>query len=352
MALPTDFSARVARNTQIYLQEEIQITRTVDPWAGSYYVENLTNDIAEKAWKLIEEIEELGGMTKAIEAGIPKLRIEEAAARKQARIDSGFDIIVGVNKYILKKEDPLQILDVDNKMVRDGQLEGLKKIKESRNTKNVIDCLSKLTQCAQTGEGNLLALAIEAARERATLGEISDALEVVFGRYKAQIKSFSGVYSKEIKKDPFFEKARELADKFAEMEGRRPRIMIAKMGQDGHDRGAKVVATGYADVGFDVDIGPLFQTPVEVAQQAIENDVHILGISSLAAGHKTLVPQVISEIKKLGREDIMVIVGGVIPAQDYEFLFDAGAMAVYGPGTKISEAAIEMLQVLIDSVDE
>ncbi len=352
MALPTDFSARVARNTQIYLQEEIQITRTVDPWAGSYYVENLTNDIAEKAWKLIEEIEELGGMTKAIEAGIPKLRIEEAAARKQARIDSGIDIIVGVNNYILKKEDPLQILDVDNKMVRDGQLEGLKKIKESRNTKNVIDCLSKLTQCAQTGEGNLLALAIEAARERATLGEISDALEVVFGRYKAQIKSFSGVYSKEIKKDPFFEKARELADKFAEMEGRRPRIMIAKMGQDGHDRGAKVVATGYADVGFDVDIGPLFQTPVEVAQQAIENDVHILGISSLAAGHKTLVPQVISEIKKLGREDIMVIVGGVIPAQDYEFLFDAGAMAVYGPGTKISEAAIEMLQVLIDSVDE
>jgi methylmalonyl-CoA mutase len=352
MALPTDFSARVARNTQLFLQEETQITRTVDPWAGSYYVENLTNDIAEKAWKHIEEIEELGGMTKAIEAGIPKLRIEEAAARKQARIDSGLDIIVGVNKYILKKEEPLQILDVDNQMVRKGQLERLKKIKEGRNSKNVTDCLLKLTQCAQTGEGNLLALAIEAARERATLGEISDALEVVFGRYKAQIKSFSGVYSKEISKDPSFEKARQLADKFAELEGRRPRIMIAKMGQDGHDRGAKVVATGYADVGFDVDIGPLFQTPPEAAQQAIENDVHILGISSLAGGHKTLVPQVISEIKKLGREDIMVIVGGVIPAQDYEFLFDAGAMAVYGPGTKISEAAIEMLQVLIDSVDE
>ncbi|TDI81374.1 MAG: methylmalonyl-CoA mutase [Bacteroidetes bacterium] len=352
MALPTDFSARIARNTQIYLQEETQITRTVDPWAGSYYVENLTNDIVEKAWKLIEEIEELGGMTKAIEAGIPKLRIEEAAARKQARIDSGLDIIVGVNKYVLEKEDPLQILDVDNEMVRNGQLERLKKIKESRNTKNVTECLSKLTQCAQTGEGNLLALAIEAARERVTLGEISDALEVVFGRYKAQIKSFSGVYSKEISNDPSFEKARQMADKFAELEGRRPRIMIAKMGQDGHDRGAKVVATGYADVGFDVDIGPLFQTPGEVAKQAIENDVHILGISSLAAGHKTLVPQVISEIKKLGREDIMVIVGGVIPAQDYEFLFDAGAMAVYGPGTKISEAAIEMLQVLIDSVDE
>jgi len=352
MALPTDFSARIARNTQIYLQEETQITRTVDPWAGSYYVENLTNDIVEKAWKLIEEIEELGGMTKAIEAGIPKLRIEEAAARKQARIDSGLDIIVGVNKYVLEKEDPLQILDVDNEMVRNGQLERLKKIKESRNAKNVTECLSKLTQCARTGEGNLLALAIEAARERVTLGEISDALEVVFGRYKAQIKSFSGVYSKEISKDPSFEKARQMADKFAELEGRRPRIMIAKMGQDGHDRGAKVVATGYADVGFDVDIGPLFQTPGEVAKQAIENDVHILGISSLAAGHKTLVPQVISEIKKLGREDIMVIVGGVIPAQDYEFLFDAGAMAVYGPGTKISEAAIEMLQVLIDSVDE
>jgi len=351
IALPTDFSARIARNTQIYLQEETQINRTVDPWAGSYYVENLTNDIAKKAWQLIEEVESLGGMTKAIEAGIPKLRIEEAAARKQARIDSGQDLIIGVNQFRLEKEDPLQILDVDNQKVRVAQLARLKRIKEERNNDKVADCLSKLTQCAQTGEGNLLALAIEAARERATLGEISDALETSFGRYKAQIRSFSGVYSKEIKKDPSFEKARQLADQFAELEGRRPRIMIAKMGQDGHDRGAKVVATGYADVGFDVDIGPLFQTPAEAAQQAIENDVHILGVSSLAAGHKTLVPQVISEMKKRGREDIMVIVGGVIPPQDYPFLFDAGALAVYGPGTKISEAAIEMLEILIDSID-
>lgn len=351
IALPTDFSARIARNTQIYLQEETQINRTVDPWAGSYYVENLTNDIAKKAWQLIEEVESLGGMTKAIEAGIPKLRIEEAAARKQARIDSGQDLIIGVNQFRLEKEDPLQILDVDNQKVREAQLARLKRIKEERNSDKVADCLSKLTQCAQTGDGNLLALAIEAARERATLGEISDALETSFGRYKAQIRSFSGVYSKEIKKDPSFEKARKLADQFAELEGRRPRIMIAKMGQDGHDRGAKVVATGYADVGFDVDIGPLFQTPAEAAQQAIENDVHILGVSSLAAGHKTLVPQVISEMKKRGREDIMVIVGGVIPPQDYRFLFDAGALAVYGPGTKISEAAIEMLEILIDSID-
>ncbi len=347
IALPTDFSARIARNTQIYLQEETQINRTVDPWAGSYYVESLTNEIAEKAWKLIEEVEELGGMTKAIEAGIPKLRIEEAAARKQARIDGGTDVIVGVNQFQLEKEDPLQILDVDNQKVRKGQIALLERIKANRNTEKVTEALKKLTQCAKTGEGNLLALAVEAARERATLGEISDALEEVFGRYKAQIKSFSGVYSKEIKKDPQFAKARELADKFAEQEGRRPRIMIAKMGQDGHDRGAKVVATGYADVGFDVDIGPLFQTPKEAAQQAIENDVHILGVSSLAAGHKTLVPQVIEEMKRLGREDIMVIVGGVIPPQDYEFLFDAGAVAVFGPGTKISEAAIAILEVLI-----
>lgn len=351
IALPTDFSARIARNTQIYLQEETQITKTVDPWAGSYYVESLTNDIAEKAWKLIEEVEELGGMTKAIEAGIPKLRIEEAAARKQARIDSGQDIIVGVNKYRLEKEDPLQILDVDNQKVRQSQLERLATLKKERNTEGVTKTLEALTNCAKTGQGNLLALAVEAAKERATLGEISDALEVAFGRYKAQIKSFSGVYSKEIKKDPSFEKARAMADQFAELEGRRPRIMIAKMGQDGHDRGAKVVATGYADVGFDVDIGPLFQTPKEAAKQAVENDVHILGVSSLAAGHKTLVPQVIEEMKKFGREDIMVIVGGVIPAQDYQFLFDAGAVAVYGPGTKISDAAIEMLQILIDSVD-
>jgi methylmalonyl-CoA mutase len=347
IALPTDFSARIARNTQIYLQEETKITKTVDPWAGSYYVENLTNEIAQNAWKLIEEVEELGGMTKAIEAGIPKLRIEEAAARKQARIDSSQDVIVGINKYRLEKEDPLHILDVDNQMVRKQQLEQLDKIKASRDTKKVKETLEKLIATAKTGEGNLLEIAVEAARYRATLGEISDALETVFGRYKAQIKSFSGVYSKEIKDDKSFEKAKQMADKFAKQEGRRPRIMIAKMGQDGHDRGAKVVATGYADVGFDVDIGPLFQTPAEAAKQAIENDVHILGVSSLAAGHKTLVPQVIEELKKYGREDIMVVVGGVIPAQDYQFLFDAGAVAVFGPGTKISEAAIKILEILI-----
>ena len=350
IALPTDFSARIARNTQIYLQEETLLTKTVDPWAGSYYVENLTNDIAQKAWSLIQEVEDLGGMTKAIEAGIPKLRIEEAAARKQARIDSGQDIIVGVNKYRLEKEDPLQILDVDNQMVRTAQLERLANIKATRDNQKVAESLKALTHAATSATENLLDLAVIAAKQRATLGEISDALELAFGRYKAQIKSFSGVYSKEIKKDPSFEKARELANKFAALEGRRPRIMIAKMGQDGHDRGAKVVATGYADVGFDVDIGPLFQTPKEAAQQAIENDVHILGVSSLAAGHKTLVPQVIEQMKKLGREDIMVIVGGVIPAQDYQFLFDAGALAVYGPGTRISDAAIEMLDILIDSV--
>jgi methylmalonyl-CoA mutase len=351
IALPTDFSARIARNTQIFLQEETKITKTVDPWAGSYYIESLTNEIAENAWKLIEEVEELGGMTKAIEAGIPKLRIEEAAARKQARIDSSQDIIVGVNKYRLEKEDPLQILDVDNQMVRKQQLEQLDRIKASRDTKKVQNSLEKLILCAQNSQGNLLEIAIEAARNRATLGEISTALETVFGRYKAQIKSFSGVYSKEIKDDKSFEKAKQLADVFAKLEGRRPRIMIAKMGQDGHDRGAKVVATGYADVGFDVDIGPLFQTPAEAAKQAIENDVHILGVSSLAAGHKTLVPQVIAELKKYGREDIMVVVGGVIPAQDYQFLFDAGAVAVFGPGTKISEAAIKILDILIDSFE-
>jgi len=348
IALPTDFSARIARNTQIFLQEETKITKTVDPWAGSYYVESLTNEILESTWKLIEEVEELGGMTKAIEAGIPKLRIEEAAARKQARIDSGQDIIVGVNKYRLEKEDPLHILDVDNQMVRKQQIERLIEIKEKRNTEKVNESLEKLILCAKTGQGNLLEIAIEAARERATLGEISDALESIFGRYKAQIKSFSGVYSAAIKNDENFEKAKQLADAFAKQEGRRPRIMIAKMGQDGHDRGAKVVATGYADVGFDVDIGPLFQTPAEAAKQAVENDVHILGVSSLAAGHKTLVPQVIEELKKHGREDIMVIVGGVIPAQDYQFLFDAGAVAVFGPGTKISEAAIKILEILID----
>ncbi|WP_298122294.1 methylmalonyl-CoA mutase [Flavobacterium sp.] len=348
IALPTDFSARIARNTQIFLQEETKICKTVDPWAGSYYVESLTNEIAQNAWKLIEEVEELGGMTKAIEAGIPKLRIEEAAARKQARIDSSQDIIVGVNKFRLEKEDPLQILDVDNDMVRKQQIERLTQIKATRDNTKVAECLAKLTYCAKNSNGNLLDLAVEAARNRATLGEISDALEAVFGRYKAQIRSFSGVYSKEIKNDESFEKAKQLADAFAKKEGRRPRIMIAKMGQDGHDRGAKVVATGYADVGFDVDIGPLFQTPHEAAKQAVENDVHILGVSSLAAGHKTLVPQVIEELKKYGREDIMVIVGGVIPAQDYQFLFDAGAVAVFGPGTKISEAAISILEVLLE----
>ncbi|MPT35432.1 MAG: methylmalonyl-CoA mutase, partial [Flavobacterium sp.] len=349
IALPTDFSARIARNTQIFLQEETKICKTVDPWAGSYYVESLTHEIAQKAWALIEEVEELGGMTKAIEAGIPKLRIEEAAARKQARIDSGQDIIVGVNKYRLEKEDPLHILEVDNQTVRKQQIERLDHIKATRNSEKVQECLAKLTECAKTGQGNLLELAVEAARNRATLGEISDALESVFGRYKAQIKSFSGVYSKEIKNDESFEKAKQLADAFAKSEGRRPRIMIAKMGQDGHDRGAKVVATGYADVGFDVDIGPLFQTPAEAAKQAVENDVHILGVSSLAAGHKTLVPQVIEELKKYGREDIMVIVGGVIPAQDYQYLFDSGAVAVFGPGTKISEAAIKILEILMDA---
>ena len=348
IALPTDFSARIARNTQIFLQQETHITKTVDPWAGSYYVEKLTHNIAQKAWQLIEEVEELGGMTKAIEAGIPKLRIEEADARKQARIDSGQDIIVGVNKYRLDQEDPISTLEVDNQTVRNSQIERLNSIKASRNSEKTTAALSKLTEAARLGNQNLLALAVEAARERATLGEISDALETAFGRYKAQIKSFSGVYSKEIKDDASFKKARELADKFAEQDGRRPRIMIAKMGQDGHDRGAKVVATGYADVGFDVDIGPLFQTPQEAAKQAVENDVHILGVSSLAAGHKTLVPQVIEELKKYGRDDIMVIVGGVIPKQDYQYLFDAGAVAVFGPGTKISDAAIQILEILID----
>src|SRR5690554_3994213 len=348
IALPTDFSARIARNTQIFLQEETKITKTVDPWAGSFYVEKLTHDIAKKAWELIEEVEELGGMTKAIEAGIPKLRIEEAAARKQARIDSGQDIIVGVNKYRLDHEAPITTLEVDNQTVRTQQIEQLNKLKAERNSEKVQKALANLTEAAKSGKENLLSLAVIAARERATLGEISDALELVFGRYKAQIKSFSGVYSKEIKNDESFSKAKQMADAFAEQDGRRPRIMIAKMGQDGHDRGAKVVATGYADVGFDVDIGPLFQTPEEAAKQAVENDVHVLGVSSLAAGHKTLVPQVIEELKKYGRDDIMVIVGGVIPKQDYQYLFDAGAMAVFGPGTKISDAAIQILEILMD----
>ncbi|PCE64827.1 methylmalonyl-CoA mutase [Sediminicola luteus] len=351
IALPTDFSARIARNTQIFLQQETKITKTVDPWAGSYYVERLTNDLAEKAWKLIEEVEVLGGMTKAIEAGIPKMRIEEAAARKQARIDSGQDTIVGVNKYILEEEDPLSILEVDNQEVRRQQIERIQNLKDNRNEAAVqaaLDVLSQAAEAKHNGETaeNLLTLAVVAAQERATLGEISDALEKVYGRHKAKIQSFTGVYAKEIKADESFKKARELSDSFAEQEGRRPRIMIAKMGQDGHDRGAKVVATGYADLGFDVDIGPLFQTPEEAAKQAVENDVHILGVSTLAAGHKTLVPKVIEELTKRGREDIMVIVGGVIPKQDYDYLFEAGAMAVFGPGTKISEAAIEILEIL------
>jgi len=347
IALPTDFSARIARNTQIYLQEETNITKSVDPWAGSYYVESLTKEIAEKAWKLIEEVEKLGGMAKAIETGIPKMRIEEAAARKQAHIDSGSDTIVGINKYRLEKEDPIDTLEVDNTAVREAQLNRLADLRANRNLEEVQQAIDALTNAASTGEGNLLALAIDAARKRASLGEISMALEKVYGRYKAVIRSISGVYSSESKDDSTFKHACELADKFAALEGRRPRIMIAKMGQDGHDRGAKVVATGYADIGFDVDIGPLFQTPAEAARQAVENDVHVLGVSSLAAGHKTLVPQVIEELKELGREDIMVIVGGVIPPQDYDFLYKAGAMAIFGPGTVIPEAAIKMLEIMI-----
>ncbi|MDA9970257.1 methylmalonyl-CoA mutase [Flavobacteriaceae bacterium] len=347
IALPTDFSARIARNTQLYLQKETKITKTVDPWAGSYYVEKLTHEIAEKAWSHIEEVEALGGMTKAIKSGVPKLRIEEAAARKQARIDSGQDVIVGVNKFKLENEDALHILEVDNKLVRAQQLERLNHTKTQRDSGKVKEVLEKLTKAAANGSENLLALAVEAARHRATLGEISDALEQEFGRYIAEIKTFSGVYSKEIKNDASFEKAKQLANQFAKTEGRRPRIMIAKMGQDGHDRGAKVVATGYADLGFDVDIGPLFQTAEEAAKQAVENDVHILGVSSLAGGHKTLVPKVIEALKAYGREDIMVIVGGVIPKQDYQYLFDSGTVAVFGPGTKISETAITVLDILI-----
>jgi methylmalonyl-CoA mutase len=349
IALPTDFSARIARNTQIYLQEETNICKGVDPWAGSYYVESLTHELAQKAWALIEEVETLGGMAKAIETGIPKMRIEEAAARKQARIDSKRDTIVGVNKYRLAKEDPLEILEVDNTAVREAQINRLKQLRAERNEPGVQSALEAITIACSTGEGNLLELAVDAARKRASLGEISMACEKVFGRYKAVIRTISGVYSSETEDDMSFSKAREMADTFATLEGRRPRIMIAKMGQDGHDRGAKVVATGYADIGFDVDIGPLFQTPAEAARQAVENDVHILGVSSLAAGHKTLVPQVIEELRKLGREDIMVIVGGVIPHQDYDFLYQAGAVAVFGPGTVISDAAIKILEIMIES---
>ncbi len=347
IALPTDFSARIARNTQIYLQEETNICKQVDPWGGSYYVESLTHAIAHRAWKHIEEIEQLGGMAKAIESGIPKMRIEEAAARAQARIDSGNQTIVGVNKYRLEKEDPIDILDVDNTAVRLAQLERLKKLKAERNEDECQAALKAITRCAETGEGNLLELAVVAAQKRATLGEISDACEIIAGRYKAVIRSISGVYSSEAQNDPDFEKARVLCEQFAAKEGRQPRIMIAKMGQDGHDRGAKVVSTGYADIGFDVDIGPLFQTPEEAARQAVENDVHVLGVSSLAAGHKTLIPAVIDELKKLGREDIMIIAGGVIPAQDYAFLYENGVAAVFGPGSSVAKAAVQILELLM-----
>lgn len=346
IALPTDFSARIARNTQIYLQEETNICRGVDPWAGSYYVESLTNEIAQRAWALIEEVEELGGMAKAIETGVPKLRIEEAAARIQARIDSGEDAIIGVNKYRLEKEDPIETLEVDNTAVREAQLRRLAELRANRNEEAVQVSLKAITHACETGEGNLLALAIEAAKCRASLGEISDACESVFGRYKATIRTVSNVYSSESMNNEVYKEAAAKADAFAKKEGRRPRIMIAKMGQDGHDRGAKVVATGYADLGFDVDMGPLFQTPEESAKQAVENDVHVLAVSSLAAGHKTLVPSVIEELKKLGREDVMVIVGGVIPPQDYDFLYNAGAVAIFGPGTKIPECAIKVLDIL------
>ncbi|MCF6243161.1 MAG: methylmalonyl-CoA mutase [Bacteroidales bacterium] len=350
IALPTDFSARIARNTQIYLQEETNICRSLDPWAGSYYVESLTKELAEKAWELIKEVDELGGMAKAIETGLPKMRIEEAAARKQARIDAGIDTIVGVNKYRLDKEAPIDILEVDNTSVREAQIRRLKELRANRDNKAVQEILDKITEASRSGKGNLLELSVEAAKRRASLGEISYAMEKVVGRYKAVIRSISGVYMSESKSDKEFEKAKQMAEEFAELEGRRPRIMIAKMGQDGHDRGAKVVATGYADIGFDVDIGPLFQTPAEAAKQAVENDVHVLGVSSLAAGHKTLVPQVIEELKKLGREDIMVIAGGVIPHQDYQFLYDAGVVGIFGPGTSVSLAAQKILEILIESV--
>lgn len=352
IALPTDFSARIARNTQIYLQEETNICRSVDPWAGSYYVESLTHEIAHRAWGHIQEVERLGGMAAAIESGVPKMRIEEAAARKQARIDSNRDTILGINKYRLEKEDPIETLEVDNSIVREAQLKRLATLKANRNEAEVQASLEALSEIAGTGKGNLLEYAIICARKRASLGEISSALEKHYGRYKAKINLISNVYSSETKDSSSFKKAAELADKFAELEGRRPRIMVAKMGQDGHDRGAKVVATGYADIGFDVDMGPLFQTPAEAAKQAVENDVHVLGVSSLAAGHKTLVPQVIEELKKHGREDIMVVVGGVIPPQDYDYLYKAGAAAIFGPGSIISECAIKILSLLIEANKE
>jgi len=349
IALPTDFSARIARNTQIYLQQETEICRSVDPWAGSYYVETLTHELAQKAWALIEEVEKLGGMAKAIETGVPKMRIEEAAARAQGKIDSGTQTIVGINKYRLEKEDPIDILDIDNTAVRLSQIERLKTLRANRNEAEVQASLEAITKCAETGKGNLLELAIDAAQKRASLGEISDACEKVAGRYKAVIRTIEGVYKSEAQGKGEFEEAQALARQFAEMEGRQPRIMIAKMGQDGHDRGAKVVATGYADIGFDVDMGPLFQTPEEAAKQAVENDVHVLGVSSLAAGHKTLVPAVIEELKKLGRDDIMVICGGVIPAQDYQYLYDAGAVAIFGPGTSVAAAGKKILEILIEA---
>ncbi len=347
IALPTDFSARIARNTQLVLQEETGVTQVVDPWGGSYYVEYLTDQLAQRAWKLIQEVEEMGGMAKAIEAGLPKLRIEEAAAKKQARIDSGKDIIVGVNRYQVEEISEIEVRDVDNQAVKESQIKRLQEVKAKRNQAEVEATLEKITQAAQSGVGNLLALAVEAARKRATLGEISDAMEKAFGRHKAQTKSISGIYASEVKNQEPFKKAQALSDQFAELEGRRPRILVAKMGQDGHDRGAKVIATGFADLGFDVDIGPLFQTPQEVAEQAVENDVHIVGASSLAAGHKTLIPQLIQALKELGRPDIMVVAGGVIPAKDYEFLENAGVAAVFGPGTVLSEAATKILEKLI-----
>ena len=346
IALPTDFSARIARNTQIYIQEETNVCRSADPWAGSYYVEALTHEIAHKAWEHIQEIEQLGGMAKAIETGIPKLRIEEAAARKQARIDSGVETIIGVNRYRLEKEAPIDILAVDNTAVRESQVKRLQELRANRDNAAVERALAAITECVRTGEGNLLALAVEAAKVRASLGEISDACEKVVGRYKAIIRLNSGVYSAEVKSDSAFEQAKQMCAEFAKKEGRQPRIMIAKLGQDGHDRGAKVVATGYADIGFDVDMGPLFQTPEEAAKQAVENDVHVVGVSSLAAGHLTLVPQIIAELKKLGREDIVVVVGGVIPAQDYDQLYKDGAAAIFGPGTPVATAAIKIMEIL------
>ena len=348
IALPTDFSARIARNTQIYIQQETYVTKAIDPWAGSYYVERLTHELVHKAWGHIQEIEKLGGMAKAIETGVPKMRIEEAAARTQARIDSGHQTIVGINKYALEKEAPIDILEIDNTEVRKEQVANLEKLRQNRDEAKVQADLDDITRCVETGEGNLLEKAVQAAKDRASLGEISDACEKVVGRYKAIVKTISGVYSSEVKTDPDMEQARQLTAEFARKEGRQPRIMVAKMGQDGHDRGAKVVATGYADCGFDVDMGPLFQTPEEAAREAVENDVNVLGVSSLAAGHKTLVPAVIEELKRLGREDIVVIAGGVIPMQDYDFLYRAGVAAIFGPGSSVMKSAIEIMKILLD----